>query len=243
MIDFIIRRIKKVDSIDEVVLCTSYEEVDDALEHVANENKVSCFRGEPDEVIDRMLKVANLKEADILVRVTGDNVLTLYEYLNTQIDLLKEHNLDYLRIVDVPLGATPEVIRKEALEHCYNSMNPLISEYLMLYIFQPANYKCGVMRVTKEDKSGITLTVDTKGDLIRTREILTKYSSVPKEDITLNEILKIIEEFEIGNAVFSPSGEVKLPYGKKCSFQEFKQNMSDREEESIQFNLIGRNGG
>ena len=134
MIEFLIKRIKSVQEIDEVYLCTSTESVDDIMEDVASRNGVKLFRGSADEVIQRMISVGEIESADVLLRITGDNPLTSTEYISHQIQFLIENQLDYVRVVDVPIGATAEVISFAALKDCYSKMDKSVSEYLMLFL-------------------------------------------------------------------------------------------------------------
>jgi spore coat polysaccharide biosynthesis protein SpsF len=228
MIDFIVQRIKKVSEIDEIYICTSRNIVDDILEDVAIRNEVKIYRGSEDEVIERMITVGEIERADVLLRITGDNPLTSIEYLPKQLKLLIENNLDYTRIIDVPIGASAEVISLKALKDCYSKMDPTVSEYLMLFLFEPNTYKCGVIKVFKEDYSNYSVTVDTPEDLIRTRMVLNKFQG---EDIQLKDIVEIYENDFSNNfpaKSFAMLEEVKLPYEKRIPFKEFKKDMIRR---------------
>src|SRR5205085_384009 len=154
-----IQRLKAVRAIDEVFICTSHESVDDILEDVAARNGIKVYRGSPENVIDRMLAVGEIADASILLRITGDNPFTSTEYIDMQIELLKNKQLDYVRLIDVPVGATAEVMTREALIRCYDMMDPSVSEYLMLFMFEPKHFKCGVIKPFQEDHSSLTITV------------------------------------------------------------------------------------
>ncbi len=228
MLSYIIERMKLVNSIDEVFICTSNEPVDDIFEDIAEEHNIGIYRGSPSQVTERMLSVADITKADVLIRVTGDNVFTSFEYLDKQIEIIRKDELDYIRVVNVPVGATAEVIRTKALRHCHENMDPDISEYLMLFIFNPDVYKCGVMRLSNEvDYSNYTLTVDLKEDLIRTKEILNAFNG-KKLSINLSQIVSIVDSENLENCHYLPSGDVKLPYGKIVPFSEFKADMDAR---------------
>ena len=237
MLDFILQRLKRVKGIDEIYLCTSQEPVDDIMQDVAERNKVNVFRGSADAVIDRMLNVGRISGATNLLRITGDNVFTSYEYMDRQIELLKEKNLDYIRLVDAPLGATAEVMTYTALKRCYESMDPSVSEYLMLYIFEPKNFKCGTINVFGRDLSNINLSVDHPEDLVRTKEILDHFKSSDKLSIQLTDIVKIIESNKITAAYMQPGEKIRLPYNKEVSYEEFKKDIERRISQSEQISL------
>jgi len=237
MLDFMLKRLKLVKNIDSIYICTSYEVVDDILEDVASKNKVRIYKGSPDAVIERLISVGELEKSDNVVRITGDNIFTSYEYLERQINIHNENQLDYTRIVDIPFGATAEVMRLSALKECYKLIDPAVSEYLLLYMFQPENYKCGVITLKDLKKSSdYTLTVDTKEDLNRTREIFKHYKDNPLE-IKLKDIINILDKNTIPNSKIQFSGNVKMPYEEEISFKEFQNDMQRRIDSSEQYVL------
>ena len=84
--------------------------------------------------------------------------MTSIEYIDKQVNIMEEKKLDYVRLIDVPVGATAEVISKKALFDYYRNNDPKTSEYMMLYLFNPDKYKCGVIKPLKDDYSDYSLT-------------------------------------------------------------------------------------
>lgn len=239
MLDYMIQRLQLVKNIDDIYICTSHEIVDDILEDVAAKNKVRIYRGSPDAVIERLISVGDLENADNVIRITGDNVFTSYEYLEEQINIHNQNELDYTRIVDVPIGATAEIMRLSAVKECYDLIDPAISEYLLLYMFKPEHYKCGVITLKDIKKcSDYTLTVDTKEDLERTKNIFEYYQNNPLK-IKLKDIIEIVDSNNIQNSKMQFSGNVKMPYGKEISFEEFQNDMNKRIANSKSFIIEG----
>lgn len=238
MLDFIVQRLKLVSNIDEVYICTSDEAVDEILVDVAKRNQVKIYRGSPNAVIERLIAVGDLESADNVIRITGDNVFTSYEYLEEQINIHNENNLDYTRIVDIPIGTTAEVMRLSAVKLCLQKIDPEVSEYLLLFMFDPNNFKCGVIGIgSLKNTANYTVTVDLPEDLKRTKEIFRFYDGDPIR-IKLKDIVSIIDERRVANTIHELSGGVKMPYGKEISFEEFQNDMNDRRERSMNF-LIG----
>lgn len=235
LLDYLINRLKKVSEIDEIYLCTSEIDVDDIMEDVAARNNIKLYRGSPDNVIERMLDVAEITGADNVLRITGDNVFTSYEYIGKQITFLNDNQLDYCRIINVPIGATAEVIRVSALKDCYTSIDPAVSEYLLLYIFQPEKYKCGVMKISNTDYSNMTLTVDTPKDLIRTKEIIN--SIADKTGAKLLDIIELIKNKNIQSAYFTPGAKIKLPYNQSILYDDFQKDMENKIAQSLLLQL------
>ena len=237
MIEFLIDRVKTIAAVDEIYLCTSTEPVDDIFEDVVCRKNIKIFRGSTDAVIERMIKVGEIENADIVLRITGDNPFSSVEYVDRQIDFLLNENLDYIRLVDVPIGAAIEVIKFEALRDCYSKMDPSISEYLMLFIFEPNNYKCGIIKPFVEDFSKFSITVDTLVDLVRAKNIVT----LSKENFKLENIAKFLNDDKLDNLLpkkeIALGGKIKYPYDKEITFEEFSSDMKRRKEASLLIKL------
>lgn len=240
MLDFLIQHVKNQPVIDEVYVCTSTEDVDDILEDVALRNDAKIYRGSADEVIERMLTVGEMEQADILVRITGDNPFTAVELLQRQVAFLQQYQLDYVRVTDLPLGATAEVFTLDALKRCNELMDPKVSEYLMLYLFEPRHFKCGVIKAYDKDYSAYSLTVDQKDDYTRSKMILGALEFNGNFDvINLHAVLQVLEDdtIPLPGKIIGPSGQVKLPFDKVISYQEFKEDMERRVNHSKHLSL------
>ncbi|HEY7816978.1 MAG TPA: NTP transferase domain-containing protein, partial [Vicinamibacteria bacterium] len=71
-----LERMASIGGASRVVLATSIEPENDVLAMLAEGLGVGVYRGDEDDVLGRYLEVARLRNADHLVRVTGDNPLT-----------------------------------------------------------------------------------------------------------------------------------------------------------------------
>ena len=150
---------------------------------------------------------------------------------------MKLNDLDYSRLIEVPIGASPELVKKSVLINCYESMDPAISEYMMLYLFNPNKYKCGVVKPFSEDYSAYSVTVDTPSDLERFRRTMKNFVQYARnpEAITLKDILEFYTHNDTLPALkLTSGGMVKLPYNKTITFEEFKKDMKTRENQAIQ---------
>jgi spore coat polysaccharide biosynthesis protein SpsF len=72
MLEHLVDRLKKVPSIDQIVLATTVNSFDDILEDFAASAGISCFRGSEVDVMDRVIKAASSVNGDIIVEITGD---------------------------------------------------------------------------------------------------------------------------------------------------------------------------
>lgn len=237
LLDYLINRVKSVNSIDSIYICTSKNPVDDILEDVAKRNNINIYRGSEEQVIERLIGAAKIEKADYVVRITGDNPLTSTEFIDDQIKVMQEDGLGYTRLSNVPLGATAEVIRYSTLEQCNEIMDPDVSEYMMLYLFEPDTFNCGILIPFENDYSMYSLTVDTQEDFIRVKKVIQSIGD-GSSFITLRESVNFLEETEkITSGNVDEDTMVKLPYGKKIKYKEFNQDMERRKRYSKNYQL------
>lgn len=226
MLDIIISKAKQSKLTSKIVLCTSDEACDDILEDVAYKNNIDVYRGESAEVICRLLNVAEKESADYVIRITGDNIFVAGEYIDEQISLCLENDLDYCRLANVPIGATAELIKVSALKHVMKTIDPAVSEYLMLYIFNPQVYKCGILNA-KTDFSNYSITVDTPQDINNVKKMI-EFLGDSAEELSLSAICNLmVEQSELFGHI-SNDTQIKMPYEKEVSYAEFKKEQSQR---------------
>lgn len=235
LIEYLISKVKKAKQIDEIYLCTSIDKNDEILLEIAKKNNIKFYAGSKDSVIDRMLEVAKIENADNVVRITGDNIFTDEIYL----DLMMKYHLknfpDYTRTEYLPIGITSEIIKVSALKKCKEQMNPNESQYLLLYIFQPENFKCQVLIPEKKhSKPTMTFTVDTPEDFERTLKLVEE-----KKEGLLNfdEILNICKSKDIPNTEYEAGAAVRFPSNLIFSFKAFRTEMDMRIENSTKIFL------
>lgn len=68
----VVRRVTEATSIDDVVIATSTELADDAIEQFGREYAVFIHRGSETNVQQRMFDAATAHDAEIVVRITAD---------------------------------------------------------------------------------------------------------------------------------------------------------------------------
>jgi spore coat polysaccharide biosynthesis protein SpsF len=72
MLDRVLERTSRSALLDEVVVATTTERVDDELSDHCRKRSWRCFRGSQFDVLDRYLQAARAARADVIVRVTAD---------------------------------------------------------------------------------------------------------------------------------------------------------------------------
>ena len=232
LIEHIIDRVKSVKGIDEIYIATSTNPEDRVLGEIAYKNNIKVHYGSETSVIDRMLEIGEAEKAANLIRITGDNIFTDPEILETIIKHHKEYKAEYSRAEYLPIGTTGEVIDIEALKRCYYSIDPDKSEYLLYYIFNPDKYKTLVLipKNSAFQKEYASLTVDTPDDLERTRFI---FKHIDSDLIKYRNIIALSEKQEIPYFNISKELKIKLPDQETINYGDFRENIDGRINKSI----------
>lgn len=229
MIEYIIRKMKRSRYATDIYMCTSNLPTDKLLVEIAIKNGIKVYEGDPDAPIERMMRVAEIENADNVVRVTGDNIFCDEVYLDLMFKYQIENNADYTRTEYLPSGVTPEIISAKALKTCFDSMPKEYSEYLLIYIFQPKLYKCQVLIPVENHRHQTwSLTVDNPDDWQRTCEIIGSNTKILK----YSEIVEICTNSKIHNLEFKAGDSVKFPAKMILTYKTYRTEMDQRIEDA-----------
>jgi len=106
--------------INDIVVATSTNEKDDAIEAFCSKQNLKCYRGSEDDIVDRLFKAARAHRADIVLRVWGDCPLIDPFLIDKGISLFIKEEADYLNNFfpqkSFPHGFEFEVYSVHALE-------------------------------------------------------------------------------------------------------------------------------
>ncbi len=117
VIERIIQRAKKVKKCKDIVLCTSNLEQDLPLVKIAHENKIHCYSGNPEDVLNRLLNAAELYNMDYFVGITADNPLFSIYHANLISELITSNKkFDFIYTTGLPVGANIYAINTKALK-------------------------------------------------------------------------------------------------------------------------------
>ena len=147
----LIDRLRFSKTIDRIVICTSTDQNDAILFELAEEWGVDAIAGSEKDVLSRFILAAEQFQADLVIRVTGDNVLTDPVTIDRMVRHQIMTNAEYIRTNGLPLGITAEVMSSSMLARLHSLMpNPNQSEYMMLYAFDPDKFHCEVFEAPPE---------------------------------------------------------------------------------------------
>ena len=98
ILQLLVERLTQSILIDEIIIATSVNVLDDPIQELADKLKVSCFRGSEDDVLGRVTGAIKQFEIDIHVEFQGDNVMPDPMIIDSVIGyyLKNSHQFDYV---------------------------------------------------------------------------------------------------------------------------------------------------
>ncbi|MEK9723185.1 MAG: N-acetylneuraminate synthase family protein [Rhodospirillaceae bacterium] len=189
-------RLKRIETIDRIVFCTTTLPEDDALAALAAEHRIDCHRGPVDNVLARMLGALDGGDADVVLRVTGDDILIDRDYVQRAVAHHLATNAEYTDLKALPSGTEVEVFDADLLRDierlCADGEG---TEYLTFYVVDNA----GQFRVTQapvdhRHAHDWRLTLDTPKDYEVVRRLLEGMRDAGKAlDYTIGDIVAFFD--------------------------------------------------
>lgn len=224
----LIERLRASKTINKIVICTSGHQDDAILVDSAKKWNVKSIVGSEEDVLSRFILAAKQYKGDLVIRVTGDNVLTDPEIIDRMVNHHIVAGADYTRTNGLPLGVTAEVMSVTMLQHLHNLMpDPNQSEYMMLYAFDPDRFHCEVLDAPPEvNRPYYSLTVDTPADLELIRRLYNELSVIDYGP----HIKDVVEFLDVNPSyhTISNTTTINLPGGKTMLLSEFFKMLSER---------------
>ena len=138
MLEHLVRRLKTVQSIDQIVLATTINNEDLPLIKLAKNLNISYFCGSEEDVMQRVIDAGTSVDADLIVEITGDCPIIDPEVVEQTIQMFKAHQADYVSnalIDSYPDGMCTQVFRLDTLKRSAAMTNdPLDREHVTLHI-------------------------------------------------------------------------------------------------------------
>lgn len=96
ILGYLIDRLKKVNSIDEIVIATTVNVADDPIVDFAKSVGVSVYRGSEEDVLLRVVGAAESVNADVIIEITGDCPIIDPEIVDQCIQVYKFNTASYV---------------------------------------------------------------------------------------------------------------------------------------------------
>lgn len=195
----VIERARRASTVDDVVVATTNDPVDDPIEALCRERGYLVYRGSQFDVLDRFYQAARQFKAEVIVRLTADCPvvdpdvidLTVKAFLSTGADFTA-NRLPPPWKRTYPIGLDTEVCSFAGLERAWKEASlPFEREHVMPYFYDTeGRFKVVIIDHTS-DLSSYRWTVDTAEDLQLLREIFSRFKD---DHFTWLDILALVQK-------------------------------------------------
>jgi spore coat polysaccharide biosynthesis protein SpsF len=199
MLSWVVERARQAKSLDGVVVATTTDPSDNAIQAFCEEKGYPVTRGSLTDVLDRYYQAAVSVGADTVVRLTADCPLMDPDLIDEMVDKFTRAGVDFAadRLPPpwkrtYPIGLDIEIVTFKALERAWKeAREPFEREHVMPY-FYDQDGRFDILVVDHPvDYGSLRWTVDTAEDLEMLRQITAYFS--PRMDFSWHEVLALIE--------------------------------------------------
>jgi len=141
----VLSRTRKAHTLDGVVVATTVDPADDPIEQMCTEQGYPCFRGSPQDVLDRYYQAARTFGAEVIVRITGDCPVMDPEVIDATVRVFfteSESGFAATRLPPpwhrtIPIGLDVEVVNFASLERAWEEADqPFHREHVMPFFYE-----------------------------------------------------------------------------------------------------------
>lgn len=198
MLELMVERVRRVPSLDGIIIATTTNRTDDPVAALAERLGVGCWRGSEEDVLTRVLEAARAHRVDVVVELTGDCPLIDPEIVERVIQEYRHAGADYVSNVltrSYPIGMDTEVFATNVLEDvARRTDDPVDREHVSVYIYRhPEIYTLGnVAAPPRCERPRLRLTLDTTEDLQVIRSVFEAlYPANP--EFSLADVLAFLD--------------------------------------------------
>jgi spore coat polysaccharide biosynthesis protein SpsF len=195
MLEHLIDRLNLAKLVDELVIATTFAQVDEKIVEISDSLGVSCFRGSEENVLERLFLAGRWAGSDVVIRVTSDNPLTDPFTIDRMIEAHFRNKMDYTWTSGMPLGTAAEVVSLKALSTAYElAKDPYDLEHVTPFIRRNRDmFKIQILSALPElNRPEIRLTLDYPEDLFFITEIFNCLYKIG-EVFPLNQVLELLD--------------------------------------------------
>jgi spore coat polysaccharide biosynthesis protein SpsF len=191
VLEHIIERLQYSKLINKIIVATSTNIENNAIEKLCNKLNISCFRGSEDDVLERfkaVVKEFSIKDDDKIIRITCDCPFIDYELLDL---MLSNCNFDLTTNCierTYPDGLDIEIFKPSILwDPHFNEINFFEIEYNKSFLSNEHFKICSIKQ--EQDLSHLRWTLDTAEDFEFIKAVYEKLYK-PGQIFLMGDILK-----------------------------------------------------
>ena len=194
----VIQRLKFANTINDIILATTTNSLDDKLYKWAKNNKIKVFRGNENNVLNRFAEASKYTKADIIIRITADDPFKDPRLIDEAVNKLISERADFVcnnNPPTYPEGLDVEVFTKDAILLAEkNAISDFEKEHVTQYFYHHPNEFKIINLSNKKNQSYLRWTIDTKADLEMARKIYEHLYKNDYEIFYMEDILYLLEK-------------------------------------------------
>jgi len=193
---YVINQLKHCKSIEKIIVATTTLQEDDKIVQFCIDNKVSYFRGDSKNVLERHYRCAEKFSLSKIIRMPSDKPLLDPEVVDKVVEIFNTNHYDYVTNWSIsaptfPSGTEMEVVSFDALKKVWEkSTLPSEKEHVTKYIYNHRDDFRIFNVINSENLSNFRWAVDRIEDLRLVREIVSR---IHKSPILIKDILELFK--------------------------------------------------
>lgn len=198
----IVRRLRHSQYINEIIVATSTEKEDDAIEVWSKSEKIYCFRGSLDDVLDRVVCAHESVKSDTIVEITGDMTLVDPQLIDMGIETYFSNICDVVTNVNpstFPSGADIQVFSFDLLKKVSETISdPAVREHVSLHFYEnPQKFRLiNLIAPKRWKRPDIRFDLDYKEDLVFLNTIYKNLESKYGDNFGIEEVISFLNANE-----------------------------------------------
>lgn len=175
----------KLSSTDEIIIATSTNPQDDRLCELAEREGIECFRGDEDDVIERLYECAKKFKLDYIVNGIADCPLFAFDYIPNLIDSIINTKSSMVRMCNIPIGLGLFAMDVKALEEVINNKVEKNTQYI-------EDFFNHIFNLDMEYNRDYHITLDYKEDYELFKKIFETFGSDTYK-LTTNDLINYLD--------------------------------------------------
>ena len=211
---YVINQLKYSKLIDKIIIATTNLKEDDVIKNFCKSQKIECFRGEENDVLDRHYQCAINYSLSTIIRIPSDKPLIDPEIVDLGINIFNKNDYDYVsnfHPYSFPYGTEVEIFSFNTLKKIWNEAKlPSEREHVIPYVFNNEKKFNTYNFSNSKNLSHLRWEVDRDDDLKLVKLII---SNVKNEPILTKHIVNFLNDHpeyqKINNNVSRNEGHLK----------------------------------
>jgi len=193
ILEYLINQLKKVKKINKIIVATTSNKSDDQIIRIAKKLKVNFYRGDEDNVLQRVIKAAKSFKVKTIVRITSDCPLVDLELIGQFIEIYLKNDFDV--VTNAHHRSYPDGMDIEVIKSYRYATNKYLREHTTLSIYKHKNlFKiCNIIAPHSQFFPELGLTLDEYKDFILIKKIISHITDNKKSNYSCKEIIDLLD--------------------------------------------------